>query len=303
MEVEKNGLITVTDDTYLEEQKHGSNEYPFAYYLEDVWEFDFHCINWHWHPEVEFLYVKKGMVHCYVGSDKIQLSQGQGMFVNSGVLHRYEAQESVLVPNIVFRLELLGSPERRIYQKYVFPVLNSSLAYQVFEPGVMWQQEVLKILKKIFEIQSKTVNVEIKTVMLLYQLWELLCPNLAYEDLHQGKQHRKSQQSKLHIMMQYIHEHFGEQISLDDIAASIAISKNSALQIFRKTLHISPVSYLIEYRLTKAANLLVVTEKTISVIAEECGFMSTTYFCRKFKEYFQMTPKKYREKKLNENCI
>lgn len=49
-----------TDDSLRETILHGSEEYPFRYYLEDVWDFDFHCIDWHWHPEVEFVLIKKG---------------------------------------------------------------------------------------------------------------------------------------------------------------------------------------------------------------------------------------------------
>ena len=49
-----------TDETLRETANHGSEEYPFSYYYEDIWDFDFHCIDWHWHPEVEFVYVQQG---------------------------------------------------------------------------------------------------------------------------------------------------------------------------------------------------------------------------------------------------
>ncbi len=43
----------VTDESLRETIPHGSEAYPFRYFLEDIWEFDFHCIDWHWHPEVD----------------------------------------------------------------------------------------------------------------------------------------------------------------------------------------------------------------------------------------------------------
>ena len=49
-----------TDDTFRELSEHGSVEYPFRYYYEDIWEYDLHRIDWHWHSEVEFIYVKNG---------------------------------------------------------------------------------------------------------------------------------------------------------------------------------------------------------------------------------------------------
>ena len=72
-----------TDDTLRETVHHGNSSYPFAYYLEDISQFDFHCIDWHWHHEVEFLYVEKGTVLCTAGSDRIELPQGSAIFINN----------------------------------------------------------------------------------------------------------------------------------------------------------------------------------------------------------------------------
>ena len=41
----------ITDETLRETISHGSEEYPFRYYYEDIWLFDLHCIDWHWNPE------------------------------------------------------------------------------------------------------------------------------------------------------------------------------------------------------------------------------------------------------------
>ena len=48
-----------TDETIRENVSHGDENYPFQYYFEDIWQFDFHCIDWHWHPELEFVYIEK----------------------------------------------------------------------------------------------------------------------------------------------------------------------------------------------------------------------------------------------------
>ena len=39
---------TATDETLRETIRHGTNGFPFAYYPEDVWQFDFHRIDWHY---------------------------------------------------------------------------------------------------------------------------------------------------------------------------------------------------------------------------------------------------------------
>ena len=118
---------TQKDERFLEQTRHGEAEFPFRFYKEDVWAFDFHCIDWHWHPEVEFIYAEKGEISCFVGTEQFILPEGCGMFVNSGVLHRYEAARSVSMPNIVFSPELLGAKSGRVYQKYIAPVLGAPL--------------------------------------------------------------------------------------------------------------------------------------------------------------------------------
>ena len=41
-----------TDETLRETIQHGNNRYPFAYYPDNIWKFDFHRIDWHWHHEL-----------------------------------------------------------------------------------------------------------------------------------------------------------------------------------------------------------------------------------------------------------
>ena len=104
-------------------------------------------------------------------------------------------------------------------------------------------------------------------------------------------------QARLQTMMQYIHDHYTEEITLETIAASASISKSGALHIFQSGIHISPVAYLIQYRLAQAAEQLYTTQKSVSSIAEETGFASSGYFCRKFRQHYHMSPNEYRQKK------
>ncbi len=57
-----------TDETLRETIQHGNNRYPFAYYPDNIWKFDFHRIDWHWHHELEFLYIAEGTALCLIGT-------------------------------------------------------------------------------------------------------------------------------------------------------------------------------------------------------------------------------------------
>lgn len=58
-------------------------------------------------------------------------------------------------------------------------------------------------------------------------------------------------------------------------------------------------TYIIEYRLSMAKNLLLTTKNTVSQVAEACGFASTSYFAKLFKEKNGITPKDYRKSRIH----
>lgn len=283
-----------TDETLRETVCHGSDEYPFQYYREDIWLFDFHCIDWHWHPEVEFVFVEKGSAEFLVGNGRHSLGAGAGLFINSQVIHRFEASESVIIPNIVFSPALLSAENSLIYRRYVKPLLDSSIEYQIFSPDIPWQQDVLSCLLDVFAAQKNANLCEILTAELLLKIWRTLYENTAISERAPAASASAHTQAQLQIMMQFIHKNFSERITLADIAGCVSVSKSSALNIFKRYLHVSPVSYLVNYRLKRAAKLLTATDGSIDSIARDTGFESAGYFCRKFKELFGVTPGGYR---------
>lgn len=296
-EVFMNTYRITTDDTLRETIRHGSGSYPFAYYPEDIWLFDFHRIDWHWHHELEFMAVTEGTALCLVGKDKIELPAGHGLFINSGILHRFESKSSTLIPNIVFSPALLAPEKSLIYEKYIYPVIKSSAAYQIFDPQTKWQNQILQILARVFALQEADKENELHTLQLLLQIWDILFKHLDLTAVSTEMQHLDHQQARLQTMMQYIHDHYTKELTLEEIAASASISKSGALHIFQSFIHIPPVAYLIQYRLMQAAELLHTTEKSVSAIAEESGFTNAGYFCRKFRQHYHMSPNEYRRQR------
>ena len=290
-----------TDETLRETVQHGSERYPFAYYPEDIWQFDFHRIDWHWHHELEFLYVAEGTAICFIGTSKVELHKGCGIFINSGVLHCFEARSSTFTPNIVFAPTLLASENSLIYEKYILPVINSAVEYQIFDPNSTSERSALQIMLQIFELQENGQDNEVCTIQLLLQFWNILFKDGGWNSDSDSLQRLNHNQARLQIMMQYIHEHYAEEITLEMIAASASISKSGALHIFQSGIHCSPVAYLIQYRLAQAARQLYTTQKSVASIANETGFTSAGYFCRKFRQYYNRSPKEYRKKKTEES--
>lgn len=282
-----------TDETLRETVKHGSTEYPFKYYLENIKDFDFGCVDWHWHAEVEFVYIREGTATFHIGADSMVLSEGTGIFINSGIVHRFESENDCIIPNIVFSAELIAEKNSLLYKKYIAPVISSSESYMLFRPDDAEERACIELLNDVFNEQDNSSDNELRTVSLLMELWRRIY-HLSAAERVVPQINPKSSQARLQIMMQYIHENFSKDLSLDDIAGSVSISSSSALAIFRKNIHDSPVLYLIKYRLKRAASLLSTTEMKIEAVACETGFNSSEYFCRKFKQLYNITPTEYR---------
>ena len=97
------------------------------------------------------------------------------------------------------------------------------------------------------------------------------------------------------IFLQYISEHYSEHIFLDDLSASANVSKSECLRCFKSSLKITPYKYLMEFRLSKAVDMLVSSSKSIGEIAELTGFNQLSYFGKCFREKMQCSPKEYRK--------
>ena len=177
-------------------------------------------------------------------------------------------------------------------------MLTSDIDFLVFEPYTQWHKEILSLLNQIFEIQEQANFRELTTMRLLTSIWELLYGNMESMFLQRQTVKRNSNTSRLQMMMSFIHSHYADQIQLDDIADFAHVSKNTCMQIFKNGIRQSPISYLIQYRLKKAAKLLSTTEMKVITISEQCGFHDAPYFCRKFKEVYGISPIKYRKNNL-----
>ena len=92
-----------------------------------------------------------------------------------------------------------------------------------------------------------------------------------------------------------VREHFAENITLKDLSKKYFVNSSYLGQIFRKKYGQSFKDYLSNYRINEAAQMLLKTDKKISVIAEEVGYHDTDYFISRFIEQKGCTPARYRK--------
>ena len=103
------------------------------------------------------------------------------------------------------------------------------------------------------------------------------------------------QRNAILLAKTYMNINYKYDIKLKDIADSVHMSPNYFHKLFTTACVVSPLSYLTKIRIEKAKSELMGSEKTITDIAERCGFNSYSYFCTVFKAQCGMTPTEFRK--------
>jgi AraC-like DNA-binding protein len=93
----------------------------------------------------------------------------------------------------------------------------------------------------------------------------------------------------------YIHEHFSERITRDEIADNLGVNKDYLTRCFHAEMGITPTSYLRRFRLNQAKILLGGSDKNITEVALAVGYSDSNYFSRAFREETGMSPSTYRQ--------
>lgn len=100
--------------------------------------------------------------------------------------------------------------------------------------------------------------------------------------------------SLVQSVLSYIHEHYTEDITLDDLAAHSGVSRNYLSGAFRRLNGMTVWNYILIKRVDLAKNYLSKTDRSMLEIAADCGFNSTANFNKAFKKYTSQTPSQYR---------
>lgn len=111
-----------------------------------------------------------------------------------------------------------------------------------------------------------------------------------------------SDNAYVNLAMDYINKMYMQDIGVSDIADNIGISRAHLNHIFQKELNISIQKFLIDFRMHKAANLLVSTDLSIKEISNQVGYQDQLVFSKAFKNKFGMSPKSYRTYKDETNA-
>lgn len=286
----------ITDKTRKELISHGGVMFPIACYEDDL---ALTTVPWHWHDEFEFIMITEGAAPVQVEETTIELMAGDAVFINSGALHNIDHGKTVEARyhSLVFHARLIGgSIDSIFWQKLITPLIqDKSFRYLHLSHSISWQADLINNMSEAWQaVVNKKDDYENFTRYSLSKAFRLLNNNQKVPDAETSYRERLSVE-RTKVMIQYMEEHYSEELSLDVIADSAFISKSVCLRCFRQVIGTTPIRYLVQYRIEKAAERLTETDEKANEIAISCGFSDISYFSKCFREMKGLTPLNYRK--------
>lgn len=104
-------------------------------------------------------------------------------------------------------------------------------------------------------------------------------------------------------ILDYIHHHYFEPVTLSDMAASASICEREMQRCFRADLHLSPITYLQNYRIHIARKMLLESRQSVLEIGMACGFQNPSHFCRIFRKHTGSSPMEFRQNNLKPDAL
>lgn len=148
---------------------------------------------------------------------------------------------------------------------------------------------------ELFEHVTLNFSSELYRESILLKLLAILADHHAHLVLeNRHNQTGRSDNAYVNLAIDYIGKMYMQNIKVTDIADSIGITRSHLNSIFQNELNISIQKFLIEFRMHKAASLLVSTTMSIKEIADQVGYNDQLTFSKAFKNKFGMSPKSYR---------
>lgn len=175
----------------------------------------------------------------------------------------------------------------RIYKEYSLENPNYNSEWKQFAVGY----DVMPYIKKFMsEYQNRFTGYE----SILEHLSGIICHTLIRSLLEIQKESGfATERIEIENIIEYMHQHFGEKITIKKLAKRASMSESHFIRVFKKETGLSPMDYLIALRIEKAKKLLRAGTKNITEISLLCGFNSVSHFSSSFSKSEGISPSKY----------
>ncbi len=248
----------------------------------------------HCHDFSELVVVLQGSSFHLSPGGEYPIGAGDVFVLHGSQTHGYRNSSSMELVNFLFRMDDLKLALRDVEDLPGFQVLFGQRGDGDFRSRLRISAELLATTKSrmnemIIEQRTKPAGWQFSLVARFMLIVSDLCR--AYS---QAESPAMQSLMRLSGVIGYIHQHFADEITLDDLAKVANMSRRTITREFRSALDVSPIDYLIRERVNRAIDLLRYSDITVTEAAYMVGFQDSNYFTRKFRALTGHTPREAR---------
>ncbi|MGL5113162.1 MAG: AraC family transcriptional regulator [Flavobacterium sp.] len=248
---------------------------------------------WHYHPEIEIVYVRGGSGKRQIGSHLSYFTDGDLILIGSNLPHCGFTDTHTgnqLETVIQFQPDFLGADFFRIPEMAgVHNLLQQAKA------GIAFREEAkLKIGSKIEGMKALDPFDRLQLLCTVLQDMSKSSESVLLNAVGFSFELQVQNKDRINVVFNFIKDHFQESIAIGDVANMVSMTIPSFCRYFKKITNKTFTAFVNEYRLVHACKLL--TEKPISVneVCFESGFNNFSHFNRLFRGYTGRSASQYR---------
>lgn len=271
---------------YEKIEKHDSHS--FGAYSYQKKEFD---TPWHYHPEFELTYITSGRGIRYVGNG----------------FEYFEEDDLVLLgPNLPHCWKNTGTQKGKsgaivIHWDSSFLGNNKEYAaiaelFSKSQYGVKYSAAVSRKTKE--KLQKMLAASPFDRLILLLSILNDLATKGNGQPLSSiavDASLRNYDHQRMNIVYQFVRKNYQKKVTLAQISSEVHMSEEAFSRFFSKLMNKPFFTFLNEYRINTACQMLIETDKPVSDVALESGFETLPFFFRQFQKFKKLSPKKYRD--------
>ena len=248
---------------------------------------------WHFHPEIELVYVNKGKGKRHIGNHLSYFNNSQLLLIGSNLPHNGftdRLTENGSQTLVQFKEDFLG--------EHFFDIPEMEGINKLFKRAKKGILFGAKTKKKIGQKIEKLPEKEgFKKILVLLEILHGLAKSEDYTILNADGfafEAEPQDSAKIDIVFKYVNENFQEHISLDEIADKVSMTVPAFCRYFKKVTGKTFTKLVNEYRVVHATKLLYESQMSITEVSYECGFNNFSHFNKLFKEFTGKSASKYR---------
>lgn len=271
-------------------------QYPFSSHYDNSREL------WtHYHEMIELLFFVEGEGEVFVGNNSYKTNPGDLVVINSGEIHSLYSEKGTRY--IVAQIDpefLYTSDKTSSNIKYVYPFLRSNSENpRLFKKEEIAGLNIGDIMQSIlYECTEMEFGFELSVKGDIYKLFfgiiKYLRNNGKINDTQ--KIFEQNTSNAFDKVFDFVKDNYSMDITAKDAAKVTGLSYSYFSRLFNSVMNMGFSEYLTSVRLARSEQLLVDTSKTITEIAYECGFSTSSYFIMKFKQKNGIPPLGFRKK-------